>query len=143
MHGMRAWMTALAGRAGLDRGREWDDVLAVLRHRHESSLPLLRQEQGLRARVENAVAPLELCAVDREVGLMNQLIGVRAVAREAGDADRDGRPDRLARGLDVERARGNRAPDPLGDLEGLFGRRLRQQNRELLAAEPGGHVVMA
>ena len=38
---------------------------------------------------------------------------------------------------------GDRAADPLGDLERLLGRRLRQQDRELLAAEAGRDVVVA
>ena len=74
---------------------------------------------------------------------MDQLVRIGAVLREAGDADRDGRADRLARGLDVERALGDRAADPLRDLECLLGRRLRQEDRELLAAEARRHVVVA
>jgi len=74
---------------------------------------------------------------------VDQLIRVRAVTRETGDADRDGRPDRLARGLDIERARSDGAPDPLCNLERLLGWGLRQEDRELLTAEPGGHVVVA
>ena len=74
---------------------------------------------------------------------MDQLVGVGAVLRKAGDADRDGRADRLARGLDVERAGRDGAADPLGDLEGLVRRRLRQEDRELFAAEAGRHVVVA
>ena len=118
-------------------------MVPVLRHRHEPALPLLGHEQRLRARVEHAVSALELGAVDGEVGLVDQLVRVRSVAREAGDADRDRRPDRLARGLDVECAGGDRAPDPLGDLEGLLRRRLGKQDRELLAAEARRHVVVA
>ena len=73
---------------------------------------------------------------------MSSFASVR-VARERGDADRDGRADRLARGLDVERALGDRAADPLGDLERLLERRLGQEDAELLAAEAGGDVVVA
>ena len=40
-------------------------------------------------------------------------------------------------------ALGDGAPDALGDLERLVRRRLREQDRELLAAEPGRHVVLA
>ena len=74
---------------------------------------------------------------------MDQLVRIGAVAREAGDADRDRGADRLAGRLDVDARRCDLAPDPLGDLEGLLGRSLGQQDRELLAAEPGRHVVVA
>ena len=94
-------------------------------------------------RVEDAVPALELRAVDGEVGLVDELVRVAPVAREARDADRDRRADRLARGLDVEEPLGGRAADALGDLERLLGRRLREEDRELLAAEPRGDVVVA
>ena len=75
---------------------------------------------------------------------MDQLVGVGAVPREAGDADRDRRPDRLARGLDVEA----RAPATARRMRSaiskrLLRRRLRQQDRELLAAEARRDVVVA
>ena len=143
MHGVRPRMSALELRNALGRRRQRDDVVAVLRHRDEPALALLGHQQRLGARIEHAVAALELGAVDGQVGLVDQLVGVGAVAREAGDADRDRRPDRLARGLDVVRARRDRAADPLGDLEGLLRRRLGQQDRELLAAEARRHVVVA
>ena len=134
-----------AARLGLDleRRRGPDAVLAVLGHRDEPSASLGGHEQRLGARVEDAVAALELRAVDGEVGLVDELVRVRAVAREPGDADRDGRADRLARRLDVEQPRRRRPADPLGDLDRLLGRRLRQQDRELLAAEAGRNVVVA
>ena len=59
------------------------------------------------------------------------------------DAERDGRPDRLARRLDLEPLVGDGAADPLGDLERLLRRRLRQEDRELLAAEARGDVGVA
>jgi hypothetical protein len=127
----------------LGRRRQRDDVVAVLRDCDEAALALLRHEQRLGARVEHAVPPLELCAVDGQVGLMDQLVRVGAVAREGGDADRHRGPDRFARGLDVVRARRDRAADSVGDLEGLLRRRLRQQDGELLAAEACRNVVMA
>ena len=74
---------------------------------------------------------------------MHELVRVVAVARERGDAHRDGGADRLARGLDLEEARRDRAADPVGDLERLLRRRLRQEDRELLAAEARRHVVVA
>ena len=73
---------------------------------------------------------------------MDQLVRVLAVARVGGDADRDRRADRLARRLDVERAIGDLAADPLGDLHRLLGARLRQQDAELLTAEPRRDVVV-
>src|SRR5919197_449625 len=39
--------------------------------------------------------------------------------------------------------RGDRAADALRDLERLLGRRLREEDAELLAAEAGRHVVVA
>ena len=143
MHGVRAWMAAFLHRRGLDRGRKRDDVVSVLRHRDQPALPLLGQEQRLGAGVEDAVASLELRAVDGEVGLVDQLVRIRPVARETGHADRDRRLDRLARGLDVEGTGCDGAPDPLCDLERLLRRGLRQEDGELLTAEPGGHVVVA
>ena len=80
-----------------------------------------RQQQRLASGVEDAVASLELRAVDGEVGLVDELVRVLAVLREAGDADRDGRADRLARRLDLEElarrrrggcARRSRSPAP-------------------------------
>jgi hypothetical protein len=64
------------------------------------------------------------------------------VGREARDADRNGRLDRLAGRFDLEPALGKRAADPLCDLERLLRRRLREQDRELLPAEAGRHVVV-
>src|SRR5204862_8092448 len=52
-----------------------------------------------------------------------------SVLRVARDADRHGRPDRLARGLDVECAVGDGAADPLRDLHRLLGRRLGQDRK--------------
>src|SRR5579884_4156135 len=99
-------------------------------------------QQGLGARTEHAVPALQLCAVDREVSLVDELVRVEPVLREAGDADRDGRADRLRRGLDLELVLGDRAPDPLSDLERLLRRGLGQEDRELLAAESGRDVVV-
>ena len=103
----------------------------------------LRDKQRLGADAEHAVAALELRAVDGEVGLVDQLVGAVSVHRVAGDADRDRRADRLARRLDLEARGGDGGADPLGDLQRLLRRRLRQEDRELLAAEAGGDVVVA
>jgi hypothetical protein len=74
---------------------------------------------------------------------VDELVGVGAVLREASDSDRDGCVDRLARRLDVERARRDCPANALGDLERLFRRRLRQEDRELFPTEPSRHVVVA
>src|SRR5436305_1286285 len=83
---------------------------------------------------EDAVSPLQLRPVDGEVGLVDQLVRIRAVLRIPGNADRHCRADGLARGLDVESPLRDRTPDALGDLHRLLRRCLRQEDRELLAA---------
>ncbi len=143
VHRVRPRVTALGVRLDLQGGRDRSVMLAVLRHRDEPRRALFGHEERLGARAEHAVAALELRAVDGEVGLVDQLVRIGAVLRVAGDADRDGGPDRLARGLDVEVAFGDGAADPLGDLERLLGRGLRQEDRELLAAEARRDVVVA
>ena len=139
---MRPGMPALLRRDQLDRRRQRLEVVARFRDRDQAGLAVARHGQRLGARVERAVAALELRAVDREVRLVDQLVRVLAVARVGGDADRDRRADRLAGGLDVECAIGDLAADPLGDLHRLLGARLGQQDAELLAAEPGRDVVV-
>jgi hypothetical protein len=106
------------------------------------ALGRLREERLVRP-VEDAVATLQLRPVDGEVGLVDELVRVGAVAREAGDAERDRGVDRLARGLDLEVPGRDRAADPLRDLDRLLRRRLRKQDAELLAAEARRHVVVA
>jgi hypothetical protein len=118
-------------------------MLSVLRHRDEPGGALGGHEQRLGARAEHAVAALELRAVHREIGLVDELVRIGAVLRIASDADRDRGPDRLAGGLDVEVPLGDGAANPLGDLERLLGRRLGQEDRELFAAETRGDVVVA
>ena len=44
---------------------------------------------------------------------------------------------------DAEEGRRDRGADPLGDAQRVLRRRLREQDRELLAAEAGRHVVGA
>ena len=136
-------VAALLLRQRLRDARERLAVVAVLRHGDEAGAAVGRHQQRLGAGAEDAVAALELRAVDGEVGLVDERVRVLRVLRVAGDADRDGRADRLARRLDVVQALGDRAADPLGDLERLLRRRLRQEDRELLAAEPGRDVVVA
>ena len=119
-------------------------IVLVERERNEARPTLLGLcEERLVRRIEDAVASLELCAVDREVCLMDELIHVVAVTGEARDAHRDGRADRFARRLDVEHLRSDRTADAVGYLERLRRGGLGQQDRELLAAEPCGHVVVA
>ena len=112
-------------------------------HGDEPLDPLGGHVERLGARSEHTVAALQLGAVDGEVGLVDERVRVLRVLRIGGDADRDGRADRLARGLDVEAPVGDGAADALGDLERLLRRRLGEQDAELLAAEPRRHVVVA
>ncbi len=142
-HPARPRLAALLGRLDRVGGRQRDDVLSVLPDCPELRAALLREEQRLGAGAEDAVAALELRAVDGEVGLVDELVRVGAVLRERGDADGHRRPDGLGRGLDLELALRHGAADPLGDLECLVGRRLGKQDRELLAAEAGRDVVVA
>ena len=111
--------------------------------RRESERSVGRQEDGLGAGLEHAVSPLELRAVDGEVGLVDELVGVGAVGGAAGHAERDRGADGLARGLDLEPLLGDGAADSLGDLECLLRRRLRQDDGELLAAEARRNVGVA
>ncbi len=123
--------------------RQWLVVVAFLRDRHQRNAAVGGHQKRLGACAQDAVAALELGAVDSEIRLVDERVRILRVLRVAGDADRDGGADRLARGLDVEQSLGDRAADPLRDLERLLGRRLREQNRELLTAEPCRHVVVA
>ena len=126
-----------------DRARGRRDELRLSRHGRESGRPLRRDDERLGARLEHAVSPLELRPVDGEVGLVDELVRIGAVARVAGDAAGDRGADRLARGLDLEDAGGDGTPDALGDLERLLASGLGKQDRELLAAEASGNVVVA
>src|SRR5437764_1004494 len=78
--------------------RPWDRrvVVAVVGHGDQPRGAVGGNEERLRARAEHAIPALQLGAVDGEVGLVDQLVRVGAVLRIAGDADRDGRADRLA-----------------------------------------------
>ena len=141
----RAWLcrrTPLLG--GSERLGGWKrrHMFAVLDDRAQLRAALRREQQRLGARTDNAVATLQLAAVDGEVRLVDQLVRVEAVFREAGDAERHRRADGLGGRLDLELALSNCAPDPLCDLQRLLRRGLRQQDRELLAAEACRHVVM-
>ena len=109
----------------------------------ELRAPVAAHEQRLGARAEDAVSSLELRPVDGEVGLVDELVRVGTVLGIGGDAEGDRRADRLARRLDLKDSLGNGSADALGDLERLLGRRLGQQDGELLSAEAGRDVVMA
>ena len=137
--GMRRLTPLLgAGRTLTRRG-----LRLALGHRDQTRRPLAAQQQRLGARAEDAVATLKLGSVNSQVGVVNELARIAAVVREAGDADRDRHPDRLARGLDLDRPRRDCAPDAFGDLERLVVRRLREEDRELLSPEARGQVVVA
>ena len=127
---------------GGGRGRRLR-VDRLVGYRREPQRPFGRQEDRLRAGAQDAVPALELRTVDGEVGLVDELVRVGAVRGAAGHADRDGRADRLARRLHVEPLVGDGAADPLGDVEGLLRGRLREHDRELLAAEARGDVGVA
>src|SRR5207302_3282857 len=85
-------LVAASGRATLvrrlriGRARKGRDVVALLRHGDEARRAVSRDEQRLGARAEHAVAALELRAVDGQVGLVDQLVRVGRVLREARDA---------------------------------------------------------
>jgi hypothetical protein len=123
--GMRSRVPPFLRRDQLDRGRQGLEVVAGLWHCDEPRLAVNRDGERLGGRVEDAVSALKLGAIDGEVGLVDELVRILAVARIRRDADRDRCANRLARRLDVERALGDLPPDALGDLEGLLGARLR------------------
>ena len=140
---VRLRMPPLLARIDRLRRRQRHDVVAVLADRVQLRAALGGQQQRLAARAEHAVAPLQLRPVHGAVGLMDQLVRVEAVLRIPGHADRHRGPDRLRRGLDLELALRHGAADPLRDLERLLRQRLRQEDRELLAAETRRDVVVA
>ena len=86
-----------------------------------------------------AVAALVLGAVKRQIGLHHHRLGTGGFGREQGDADARGDADLVA--LDAER-HGQKLADPGGKFPG--GLRIgdcRQQNGELVAAEPRHQVL--
>ncbi len=135
----RATLLRLLDRLGRRQRRH---VLAVLDDRAQLRARSAASSSGSVLAPRTRLRPWSFAAVDGEVGLVDQLVRVEAVLREARDADRHGRADRLGRRLDLELALGDRAADPLRDLERLLRRGLRQENRELLAAEARRHVVV-
>ena len=102
-----------------------------------------REQQGSVLALEHPVAALELGAVHREVGLVDELVRVGAVLREArrhpsrpsrGSARSTSRPRTGARRPRGGCVRRSRTPARAAS---------REQDRELLAAEPCRHVVVA
>ena len=136
-------MPPLLLRQRVGNARERLSVFAFLGHGDETLCPVSGHQERLRAGAEDAVAALELRPVDGEVGLVDERVRILRVLRVAGDADRDGGANRVARRLDVVELVCDRTADPLGDLHRLLGRCLRQEDRELLAAETGRNVVLA
>src|SRR5919108_2775718 len=134
---------ALLLRLYLRRRRNRHVVIAVVGNGDQPRGAVGRNEQRLGARAEHAVPALQLRAIDGQVSLVNELLRIGTVLRIASDANRDGGTDRLARRLDVERTLRHPAAEPVGNLERLLRRRLRKQDRELLAAEARGDVVVA
>ena len=122
--------------------RQRNEVVAVLDDRAKLGAALGREQQWLGACADHAVPALELAAVDSEVGLVDELVRVESVLREAGNAERHGRADRLGRRFDLELALGDGATDSLRDLQRLLRRRFRQEDRELLPAEASRNVVV-
>ena len=74
MDRVRPRVAPLLLRRALGRRRQRLEVVAVLRHGDEPALAVGGHQQRLGARVEDAVAPLELRAVDGEVGLVDELV---------------------------------------------------------------------
>ena len=89
----------------------------------------------------DAVPALELCAVDGDIGTVDQLHRTGAVLWVRSDTDGHGHPKLGVRDPAREPAGGYCAAQPLGDLDCLGVRRVRQQNGELLSTEACGNVL--
>jgi hypothetical protein len=74
---------------------------------------------------------------------VDERLRVPRVPRVRRDSDRDRRAHGVARGRSGEQRRSHRPPDPVGDAQCLLGAGLGEDQRELLAAEACGHVVLA
>ena len=95
---------------------------------------------GTRSGGDDPVAAGALGPVERLVGLGDQLVD--RLVGTAGDRDPDRDADRVdAEALEVERPDGD--AHALADVERDVGRRVAQQDDELLAAVAGRHVVLA
>src|SRR5205823_10611833 len=100
-------------------------------------------QQWLRACPLDSIAALQLRSVDSQVGMVDELVRASAVLRKARDTHGDRHPYGLACVLEVEEPARHGAPDPLRDRQRMIVARLRQENREFLAAEAGWDVVVA
>ena len=85
---------------------------------------------------------MRFCLVHSSIGRRQKFRGVAAGAREGGDSDARADHDPSAV-RDPKLDRLDALSDPLGDDEGFGQRRLRHQDGELVAAKPGGQVVVA
>src|SRR6516225_3193319 len=89
---------------------------------------------------DHPIAAAALGPVERAIGLGDELRDRLVDLAGDGDTDRD------ADASDTELAeveRPDRGPDALPDLEGDLGRRVAEEDHELLAAVAGRHVVLA
>jgi len=65
-------------------------MVSVLGHGDQARCAIRGHEQRLGARTEDTVTSLQLRAVDGEIGLVDELVRIGAVLREASDSDRNG-----------------------------------------------------
>ena len=102
---------------------------------------MARDDRRVHRRFEDRGAALagRLGRVHRDVGVPQQL--VRVLAHPAGNGDADAPPDRDLLAPDRERHL-QRVDHPFRDCQGALELHLvRQEDRELVAAEPGRQVV--
>ena len=124
----------------LEHGLEDRDDRSLVREQRLDlgALPVARQVAREPAVVAAAlVAARALGPVHRAVGQLEQAAGLARVGGERGDAGRA--RQRAAADLDG----GDRGAGALGGLAGVVAVDAREDQRELLAAEPGDDVVLA
>ena len=137
----RGWRRSAAGRASgaAGSGSRWSP----------SSGTATRRAGGRRARAAaRRWRRARGCGPGASRGRRRGRPGGSARSRRSRPSGTRRRRSRRSRGSARSRSRprtrlGDRAADALGDLERLLRRRLGQQDRELLAAEARGHVVVA
>ena len=95
--------------------------------------PLLHLRVHFRLEEMEGAAAVGLGAIERHVGIAQQLIGLVAVGRRHGDADRGADDDLMA--VHVERLE-QRVDDARGELAGIGRIGLAVHDGELVAAEP-------